>query len=363
MAPGASHKGGGKAWRYKAPKWYKEQQSSSQPTFPSFEEMPTAGRAETSTSWRAPAQLDLADGDIGQDCVQGVQRILNGIRKATGRSRKLAEEREELEVKWERYQKNLRAAFLKERQKYMDRKAKIQAEIAETATLKEAAVAELKEIFQNPMAARKPKESEPVPEEALTEFAALLRPDSTDGTELDSFLADALGDKPVTGGNIREHLMKLVRAHKTGTAAPATPPRRGPTVPAMTPPARKERTRHTNMDVDVAADPYQGETVVQDPYLTSPSTRTLMPSPAAEERHSRSRSHARTPIKNVGRKPQAPSPSSGGLSEKLERRREAELGKRLAEQTVIEDSEEDEKDFLADLAGKSGANVEFQEFD
>ena len=82
--------------------------------------------------------------------VKDVQKTLNGIRKTETRSRKLDQELEAVEAKWKQYQKELQAAFITERTKYIEKKAKIEKEVAENQQAKIEALKELQDIFSDP---------------------------------------------------------------------------------------------------------------------------------------------------------------------------------------------------------------------
>ena len=97
-----------------------------------------------------------------------------------------------LDNKWEKFQVELRQAYIKERTRYHEKLAKLQAEADDTLQAKEEALQELKDAFK-PSTRTKEKKERSTDAEAAAELAQLLKsPDGTEEGGLASILLEAM---------------------------------------------------------------------------------------------------------------------------------------------------------------------------
>ncbi|OLP90215.1 EH domain-containing protein 4 [Symbiodinium microadriaticum] len=340
-------KGGGKG------SWKQQPSSSSQqwdrswsrwdyvdedgPTFPSYSMMAAEpegrrGGATAEEKIEHP-RLELA---------KGYQKMVSAARKAEVRMRKAMEEQEKTQARWQKFQDKLQQAFIKERALYKKDLAKWDEEIEQQRLQQKEALLELRAAIANPEKLKeKPVPSEEVPEEATEEWLQLLE---TCNDDLDEEMTEAVA-------------ARLGRQLQCLLETTSTPPRttrsgivRTPSCPR---PAASRATTSLDSFMDKAISlakqkqevaSYQGEpdTIMKDPYVTSPGTGVEKP-PVEEVTPKRRTVTPRTAIKLKGRAP-LPSPRPGtALAARLEKSR-ARLRKQRQEgiPTIDESDEEDE---------------------
>ncbi|CAE7730122.1 unnamed protein product [Symbiodinium sp. CCMP2456] len=288
--------------------------------FPSYETMKPKLKAENTQKNTAETdgETDLPAGEY----TKGIQRMLNGFRKAEVRMRKIEEAKDETDAKWEEFQRSLREAFIKERAKHHEKVARLNQEMEEQSRLKEEALQELKAAIAEPKTIFR-RRDEPDNADALEELAQLLASPPRRESGITALLEDAL---KVGGLENKEHRNKLLAAidKQRRKEPPTTPTRRSSTYIAATPPSNMAApARGARSDGNDGMD-------TKEPYIASPSLTGVMPSPL----RSKSRSTARTPIKCVGRRPIKRRDKESACSKKLEEKRRAEMHS-------ISDSEED----------------------
>ena len=93
-------------------------QTESSRSFPTFEMMEPASSSSTMVTAAALGPRE-AEPNVGGDMVRGIQRLVTTARKAEIKARKTEEEREAMESRWKCYQEELQAAFVKERNRYV----------------------------------------------------------------------------------------------------------------------------------------------------------------------------------------------------------------------------------------------------
>jgi len=320
QAPSSSSwsKGYGKDSQGTRQRWNREQRAE-QPSglFPSYEMMQTKP-ARTSGTTQLPADAAQADEDLlhgnSGDLVRYVQRQVNNIRKAEARIRKADIDQKQVDEKWETFQKELKASFIKERAKYHDKIGKLKVDIAEQNEYKEQAVLALQELIANPVKLPDRKEMETENLEAIQEWNALTTIPEDTGADLSQLIAGAMAGGPDQKAAAKRQLKGLLQTAKAPCAVNATPPRRTNQPPAMTPPATSRTT------TSPSGEAYTGNAgLPTDPYMTSPS-QPLPPTPVGRMplRH---RSHHRVPLKKKGKTTASPSIGRTSLAEKLEQSR------------------------------------------
>ena len=301
-------------------------------SFPSYDMVPLpsgkggkgkkkgAGRADTEEEFPAQGAGSLA---------RYVQKLVNALRKSDSRLRKCELDQQEADEQWEGYQKGLKQSFLKERQRYKERVAKVQAEKTECAQMKEEALQSLREMIINPMGALEaPAAGGVEDEDAVTEWNELMTEEDDPWAALPELLAStSQGSLPE--GARRQLMGVLGLADPSNTGAKT--PRRAHQPPAMSPP---------------------GKTVpaLRHPYLTSPSST----GPPLPEGRSRSRSQAGTPWVPIKKHTHGPIRTTrpGALADKLEERRANVMAGEGKDEAV--DVEERRDDLLSDLKPPDG---------
>ena len=189
-------------------KSYRPQRKPQDPhpgVFPSFEMMATTGPK----SGHAGARGVEAGSGIGKgDFVKSVQKLVNNVRRSEQRLRKQEEEKEQIDKKWDLYQKELKASFMAERARHRGMMDKIQQEKEDAQRCHETAIEELYTLLADPTAyLTKPVEPEPTLE-AQAEWDKLMAgPEEDDDMGLSSLLAGA-----VRGGQPREQARKRLLA-------------------------------------------------------------------------------------------------------------------------------------------------------
>ncbi|CAE7036913.1 unnamed protein product [Symbiodinium sp. CCMP2592] len=313
--------------------------------FPSFETM----TAEVPGPSSRVAQRTKTDMDIDEEAptngmvVKGVQKLLNGLRKAEGKARRLDEESEELQQKWVNYKQKLQDTYVKERAKYQEKLQKIRTDLEEAEKAQEDALLELQTAFAEPQSLNRPKPAPmpPADPEALAELDELLKsPEKRPRHGLADVIAGAIQSGGGDRAKLWNQLLGAIGEHRKG---PSTPPRRSKPVEPSTPlDATKTAKKEAAMDAAPPSYSVAAETSnKENPYVSSPSRPSELPKPEATIR-TRSRTSTRIPIKQIGRQPAKPVVAGTGLAEKLEARREAELAGEL-------DISSDEDDMVGGL--------------
>ena len=346
---------GGQQWdRRQKDAWDAWQKGSKQqeegPTFPSYTAMDLESPAidKAGTAEKDPAAV--RPGDL----VRGIQKFVTAARKAEIKARKAEEEREAILGRWQRYQAKLQAAFIKERETYKRDLQKNQAELDKLREAQQDAFMDLKEAFSNPQSLL-PKPAEAISVEAAEEWTQLLQGCDEEDVEMTDDIAEKLGR------SLKEFLASRMEA---------TPTRRSTKSDIKMTPPRPERKRKSPLPtLDEFMEESMGFTrksgaqtsreppvPTDDPYMTSPSRNTVMPSPGLRS-SSRTRSGGpRVGVKLLGRKP-VPSPKpESALAKRLQRRRQA-MEKAAEQEAVTVDT--DDEVFVGDLGSKGdGENVE-----
>ena len=123
-------------------------------SFPSYDMVPVStgkgGKGKKTGVGRADTEEDLPAHGAGS-LARYVQKLVNALRKSDSRLRKCEMDQKEADEQWEGYQRGLKQSFLKERQRYKERVAKVQTEKTECVQMKEEALQSLREMFINPM--------------------------------------------------------------------------------------------------------------------------------------------------------------------------------------------------------------------
>ncbi|CAE7268693.1 unnamed protein product [Symbiodinium sp. CCMP2592] len=164
--------------------------------FPSFEAMDAGGTgARSSTRTRDRMEAD-EDANNNPQVARGVQRVLNGLRKAEGKARRLEEERTELERKWNVYRQELQQTFIQEKRRFQDRLSKLSQDLQEAEQAQEDALLELQGALLEPQAATRNKPQEDNTE-AIEELEALLKSPERPTTGIADMLMGAMqgGDR------------------------------------------------------------------------------------------------------------------------------------------------------------------------
>ena len=351
------YKGAGRGREQQGSKWNLEKPERPTPEhFPNFENMQYKARPERGQPSAAVMAVDEGLPAATQ-YINGVQKILNGIRKAEGKARRLEEEQHDLNEKWAAFQKGLKDAYVRERARYKEKIARLQNDLREQQTIKAAVLADLQEALCQPNNVARPRSAPSVDQDALTEFEALLAaPQPSETGSLSALLAGAFSNGEMSREDGRRRVLATIEAHMHRKDPPATPPKRPTTYDAMTPPPVDACPAGTVLPEDATRDKpdagVNGDGAAPAPYVSSPSTTRVTSTDSAR---SRSRTSVRTPIKAVGRKPQ-PVEKKSGLSGKLEAARLAEIAENEMEITS------GEEEFVGSLGeGPNGAeppNVE-----
>ncbi|CAE7763408.1 unnamed protein product [Symbiodinium sp. CCMP2456] len=346
-------KGSGKAWGQETA-WRKGQQQQ-ESMFPAFDRMPASSSGgDRHAHWDGAEHVDHQERSRGAgDYVNGVQKVLNNVRKAEGRARRLAADRKAMDEKWAAFREELKASFIKERGRYSEKVARLEQDIEENTLAKNEALEELQLIMLKPKQARK-KDQTTEDKAALAELENLLQEeDENSGAGLAAILAAAVGDEGLTDDAKRKRILKAIEEHK-GEDEPRTPRRRRPVFRARTPPMdeEKESAAKDEPTEGTGKARYGAEDCsMEDPYMTSPSLRNVLPAAGESSQRGRSKSHTRTPIKCVGRKPVKPD-SRRALTSRLEAKRLKDIEKAEAEE--IADSGEDSEEALLGALPKGG---------
>ena len=194
-------------------KWVKDEAKE---LFPTLEMMSVQAPSRGSVS--SAGQQDDQDTSVGTGgYVKGVQKLLNGVRKAEARSREVEEDAAGLEAQWKRFQEGLQETFIKERTKYLERKRKMKMEAAEAHKQKDEALAELQVILADPHEIFKSKGAPPEDMDAIEEFGNLLKEaERPQNRGLSAALAGAL-----LGGDARENMKAVIAEGWKGPARQA----------------------------------------------------------------------------------------------------------------------------------------------
>ncbi|CAE7717987.1 unnamed protein product [Symbiodinium sp. CCMP2592] len=291
------------------------------PSFPQYDAMvirePRNGKPEN------PPPAGPPSAGAG-DFLRTVQKLTNNLRRAELRLRKCSEEQHQVNEKWECFQKELKQSFMKEWSRYREYSTKLQGDQEDAKQHQSAAIEEVYKFLADPTQYKSTPTPDAPPKEAVEEWERLMRGAAAEGDDgLSGLLAGALG-----GAGAREqatkHMLEVLNAHRHGQQRERerTPPRRTAEALQMTPPAPTGHPRsHLVLPPDVGLEnPDVAMRPKDEPYMSSPGSRHLLPSPGQRARTA----HPRTPLKAQGRQPlQAPSTASSSLAAKLEASREA----------------------------------------
>ena len=346
--PKGQNKGKAREWDQPQPGRGQQQQ------FPSFDQMQTKPRREPVARHVDNQAGEEQDGNPS-GYFNGIQKYLNAIRKSEIKTRKLEEEKEEVDEKWALFQQGLKDAFIKERGRHKERISRIQTNMEEQLLIKQATIRDLQDHLNH--RSRRTVEN-PEEQDALADFEELLaKPGPREPHGLAAILAGAMRGSDISREEDRQRLLETLREHVGSREAPSTPPRKAQTYVDRTPPSRTsagsrrpkeaEDGDGTDMEADAKNDPYQ----------SSPSARNLMPE--APRLRARSRSTSRTPIKLIGRAPSQP-PKEKAITRRLDAIREAESKEMETTEPAetVEDSGTDEDIDIATLAGQKTVDVE-----
>ncbi|CAE7197338.1 unnamed protein product [Symbiodinium sp. CCMP2592] len=293
-----------------------------QNTFPSFETM-EAGSSSTRSTTKPKDSMEIDDeAPSNGQVARGVQKVLNSLRKADGKARRLAEDKVETQKKWAAWREELQQSFLKEKKRYQDRIDKITQELMEAEQAQEDALGELQMALLEPQALPRSKATIPEDPAALAEFEELLQsPEKRPNQGIADLLTGAFAGGRMDKAERRQMLLEAITEHKAARRQKTPPARRRRSPSPTTPPGDKPNpptTRHQTGTEDT----YSGnaeDAAKPAPFPASPSTMTTRPLPDGTARI-KSRSSARIPVKQVGRTPSRPK-SGASLAEKLEARR------------------------------------------
>ncbi|CAE7419468.1 unnamed protein product [Symbiodinium sp. CCMP2592] len=206
--------------------------------FPSFEAMDPAGMTQRNARPKDAMEVDEEPPASGQ-VARGMQKVLNNLRRAEVKSRRLEEDRTELQQKRETYRRELQQGFIREKHKFQERLAKISAELAEAEQNQEDALLELQAVMIEPQAALRPKPEQAEDPEMMAELEQLLQsPEKQPRRGLADLLAGALQSSSGSRDDKRKLLQVAIEEYRR-QGAPATPPRRRTREPPGTPPDLK----------------------------------------------------------------------------------------------------------------------------
>ena len=243
--------------------------------------------------------------------VQAVQTACNHARKLDGRVQKLQSDLLRKDKQWQAYLVDIRAAYKAEKQRHALAVKRIESE------LKEATIAQ-KEAHQRLGQFYVPSQAEPAGS-------------ADDQGDWDELMAGTEPAEVVAEGDLAA-AMKVLHQHFGAAgagAAPCTPPRRGSTIPAMTPSPATTAASRTGEPISpphfgAPADPYPSPSPSGPPgplpASPGPTSATPPPRPKAERR----------PIKRL---PQAVPHSDSGaptLSDKLQDKRQNLIAQKQA---------------------------------
>ncbi|CAE7037280.1 unnamed protein product [Symbiodinium sp. CCMP2592] len=316
--------------------WHSSWKETEEPAFPTLEAMQVTTTGGKGGQDGRAAEAAKSAGSKTMDLVSGAQRLVNNLRKAEVKVRKTDEKLARLQEQWTAYQDKLKKAFLKERDKFLDASKVLRAEQAENILNEEEALNELQEAIAG--GGFKPAESVPTPTmEEEQAWDSLMQEDPEDDEMgLAELVSGALAGKRASQKATRQQVLNAIAARRAELkeAQPSTPKGRRSYVAETTPPATTRPGRGLGSgDTVEAAD--------KDPYMTSPSTGALhLPDGAPR---SKSRTSARIPVKQLGRVPSKARPTSSGLADKLEARREAtRAGAPMTSEILLSDDPDEE---------------------
>ncbi|CAE7031289.1 unnamed protein product [Symbiodinium sp. CCMP2592] len=309
---------GGPGWQdWEQSRWRRDR-SEQGPAFPRYEsmEVQNAGRHEKGLPSRPE---DKPEPESQPTRAKQVQKYATNVRKAEAKIRKATQEKTATQARWEKYQIQLKEAFLEEHARYKADLRRIHEEMEEEKGLQKEAEAALQQLMLNPEAMIEPG-AKSVDPEAEAEWARMMRapPEEMD---LDEDFGGSQNFDPTK-------LMKFLQAVR-GLIPDLEPPHKAPTQQIEVPaPVQENKT-------------YVPARVVTDfgshPYAASPSGRHTMPSPGAAKPALSPSKHM--PIHLPGRN--VPKPVAG-----------TRLAKRLkdrADQSIPVDSEDDEDALIDNL--------------
>ncbi|CAE7825551.1 unnamed protein product [Symbiodinium sp. CCMP2592] len=303
--------------------------------FPTLEMMATTTRKPPT---KKPLEEDGQEGSTAGRLDMGkvVQKLLNGVRKAEGRIRRGAEDREALEQKWANFQLELKQSFAKERAKYMELSRKHADDMEEQQKIRDEALSDLQTVILTGTYNKPQSGTVPTDSTVDAEWDKLVGGDPDDEADLSELLTNAIAGGGCLSTATREKMLKLITRHHGRPQPMETPERRRRGPPPATPPRPTRTAREAEQEpMDTNEPTYTGDKVLLDPYQTSPSTRHAGPSPGHVT--TRSRSKPRVAVKEQGKTPPPPPTGSLPLSEKLEAVRKEERQKA----TIVDSDDED----------------------
>ena len=324
------------------------------PQLPSYAMMKVDQAPTKDTGKPDQEDLPIRPGEF----VRGIQRFVTVARKPEIRVRKAQEEREAILGRWHKFQTELQAAFVKERELFKKDLQRNQDEMDKLDEAQRGAFEDLQKAFSSP-ATLKAKATTQPNEEAIQEWQKLL-----EGCEEEPDVDMTVAMAETLGAHLREYLAaKTPDRRKKAKEETVTPPRPEQGRPgagsskawdAFMEMAGGFARRSTVPDVDT------GEGIPTDPYMTSPSRNTLMPEPETRTPSRTRPKSQRTPVKLLGRRP-APSPKPGSaLAKRLEAKRRTAQSSFKIHGGEISDEEEDEV-MVGALARQEGVPEEIVE--
>ncbi|CAE7693995.1 glpV, partial [Symbiodinium sp. CCMP2456] len=276
------HKGYGKGKQAKDGKRWREPQEDTAQGFPSFEEMKIKNKGDRTHQRQETMDVDESEPSAG-GYLRGFQKILNGLRKAETRARKLEQECQDTDDKWAAFQQSLKDSYVKERAKHREKIGRLRAELSEQNQAKEDIVRELKKVVANPTVIMAPKDKDLENAEALEELEQLLAAPtrSSSGEGLADLLAGVVRDGLTGSGDSRQRLLDALASHGKSAEAPRTPPRRTLAYADKTPPAKTSQRAQVKEEIEdhegKGGTPERSEV----PFVGSPSLTGLIPETTA----------------------------------------------------------------------------------
>ena len=205
---------GGKAGKERWPNPSKPRSQGERTKFPSFATM-DIGDAETTAP--ASSSWEVDQPKKGR-LVNGLQGIVTKARKAEIKVRKTEEERVNMEKRWNKFQDELQAHFVKERAHFEKEMARLAVELEANQEAQYKAYQDLQELIANPAMLTDKMEVEPIPEEANAAWEELINSCEARPEQRTELLAVQLG----------QELQQLMQSREQRQARPATRPTETP---------------------------------------------------------------------------------------------------------------------------------------
>ena len=217
---GASYRGQHGEWEGWEPPARGSRYQEDKPRFPSYTAMELdSAPSKAPTGSKEEAALPLRPGDL----VRGIQKYVTAARKAEMRTRKATEAREHILARWHKYQEELQATFVQERNNYKKDLLKNQEELDRLQDAQREAFQELKNAFDNPETMMEKPETEPN-EEATADWERLLQACEEEDVDMTEAMAEKLGNS--LRAFLGDRPPKTPARKKASTKDEGTPPRR-----------------------------------------------------------------------------------------------------------------------------------------